>query len=169
MNENSINLFRQILNQPKTITYLPKEYQTDIDFLELFYIILNDKIKPYISPEIFKILKHREIIFKNQHIKKTKYKPNISLEDEETLLHNILTNIEFIDLLPTTEKYNNDFLEFLYIIWGDEIEDYIPHEMFEQLKNERLMKEYHQNHNNEQQKWAEEEHQRVLKKLLSNR
>lgn len=84
-------------------------------------------------------------------------------------MHNILTNIEFIDLLPTTEKYNNDFLEFLYLIWGDEIEDYIPHEMFEQLKNERLMKEYHQNHNNEQQKWAEEEHQKVLKKLLSNR
>lgn len=42
-NQNSINLFKQILNNPKTITYLPKEYQTDVDFLELFYIILNDE------------------------------------------------------------------------------------------------------------------------------
>lgn len=41
--------------------------------------------------------------------------------------------------------------------------------MFEQLKNEKLMKEYHQTHENEQKKWAEEENQKVLKKLLSNR
>ena len=119
-NQNSINLFKQILNNPKTITYLPKEYQTDVDFLELFYIILNDEIKPYVSSEIFNTLKHREVVFKNKHTKKTKYKPNISLEDEITLLHNILTDISSINLLPTTEKYNNEFLEFLYIIWGDE-------------------------------------------------
>ena len=168
-NQNSINLFKQILNNPKTITYLPKEYQTDVDFLELFYIILNDEIKPYVSSEIFNTLKHREVVFKNKHTKKPKYKPNISLEDEITLLHNILTDISSINLLPTTEKYNNEFLEFLYIIWGDEIENYIPDEMFEQLKNEKLMKEYHQTHENEQKKWAEEENQKVLKKLLSNR
>ena len=80
-NQNSINLFKQILNNPKTITYLPKEYQTDVDFLELFYIILNDEIKPYVSSEIFNTLKHREVVFKNKHTKKPKYKPNISLED----------------------------------------------------------------------------------------
>ena len=149
-NQNSINLFKQILNNPKTITYLPKEYQTDVDFLELFLYHFKWWIKPYVSSEIFNTLKHREVVFKNKHTKKPKYKPNISLEDEITLLHNILTDISSINLLPTTEKYNNEFLEFLYIIWGDEIENYIPDEMFEQLKNEKLMKEYHQTHENEQ-------------------
>lgn len=167
--ENEISIFNQILENPQILTRLPIEYQNDIDFLELFYIILNDKIKPYISPKIYEQLKHREIIFKNKHMKKPKHKPNISLEDELTILHNILTDIKTINCLPTTEKYNNNFLELLYIIWGDEIENYIPHEMYEELKNERLMKEYHKNHQNNQERWAEEENNKILKKLLSNR
>lgn len=96
---------------------------------------------------------------------KPKNKPNISLEDEINLLHNILTDPNAINLLPTNEKYNNNFLEFIYIIYGDEIENYIPYEMFEEIKNEQLMKKYHQNHNQEQENWANEVHQKI--KLLS--
>lgn len=72
---------------------------------------------------------------------------------------NLISDIDFI------EKYNNNFLEFLYIIWGDELENYIPYEMFEELKNEKLMKEYHQSHEEEQENWAKEVNQKI--KLLS--
>ena len=66
--------------------------------------------------------------------------------------------------MPTNEKYNNDFLEFMYLIWGDEIEPYIPYEMFEEIKNENLMNKYHQDYDQNRENWANEEHQKVLKK-----
>lgn len=37
--------------------------------------------------------------------------------------------------------------------------------MFEELKNEKLMKEYHQSHEEEQENWAKEVNQKI--KLLS--
>lgn len=110
-------------------------------------------------------MKHREIIFKNKNEEKPKNKPNITLENELEIMHNLPTDLSTINLLPTDEKYNNNFLEFLYIIWGDELENYIPYEMFEELKNEKLMKEYHQSHEEEQENWAKEVNQKI--KLLS--
>ena len=72
---------------------------------------------------------------------------------------NLISDIDFI------EKYNNNFLEFLYIIWGDELENYIPYEMFEELKNEKLMKEDPQSHDEEPENWAKEVNQKI--KLLA--
>ena len=164
--QNLTELFKAIINNPQIIRSLPQNLKTDIDFIETFYIILNDKIKPYISKETYNSLKHREIIFKNQHIKQIN-KPNISLLEEENILHNILTDISYINLLPTDEKYNSNFLEMLYIIWEDDIEAYIPYEIYEHLKNEKLMKQYHQTHHKNQVQWAKEVDQKI--KLLSKR
>ena len=163
--ENDIKWFKEIINKPETLKLLPKQYLENPDFLETFYIILGDKIKPYISNQTFETLKHREVIFKNQNMQKIKNKPNISLDDELELLHKLLTDIETINLLPTDEKYTNNCIQFLYLIWGDEIENYIPYEMFEEIKNEKLMKKYHESHNQEQEKWAKEVDQKI--KLLS--
>ena len=137
--QNGEDLFKAIINNPKVITTLPTEYRYDIDFLETYYIILGDEIKPYIPNDTFKILKHREIVFKNQNLKQLQNKPNITLDDELQMLHNVLTDPKTIETLPTDEKYNNDALELLYTIWGDAIEPYIPYEMFEEIKNEELM------------------------------
>ena len=106
--ENDIKWFKEIINKPETLKLLPKQYLENPDFLETFYIILGDKIKPYISKKAFETLKHREIIFKNQDMQKIKNKPNISLDDELELLHKLLTDIETINLLPTDEKYTNN-------------------------------------------------------------
>lgn len=164
-NQNSIILFNTILNNPKKLKSLPLNLISDIDFIEKYYIILKDEIKPYIPAKTYETLKHREIIFKNKNEEKPKNKPNITLENELEIMHNLLTDLSTINLLPTDEKYNNNFLEFLYIIWGDELENYIPYEMFEELKNEKLMKEYHQSHEEEQENWAKEVNQKI--KLLS--
>lgn len=159
---NGDELFKAIINDPSILRKLPINYQYDLDFLHLFYIILDEKIKPYIPVEIFNMLKHREIIFKN-HIKhQPSSTPNITLKDELEILHDILTNPKAIENLPTDEKYNSDFLEFIYIIWEEQIKPYIPYEMFEQLQNEALMKKYHNNYEQEYEKWAKEEHQKVL-------
>lgn len=56
------------------------------------------------------------------------------------------------------------FLEFIYIIWGDQIKPYIPFEIFEQLENEALMKKYHQDYRQKQKNWEEEENKKVLTK-----
>ena len=120
--ENDIKWFKEIINKPENLKLLPKQYLENPDFLETFYIILGDKIKPYISKQTFETLKHREVIFKNQNMQKIKNKPNISLDDELELLHKLLTDIETINLLPTDEKYTNNCIQFLYLIWGDEIE-----------------------------------------------
>lgn len=162
--QNSSELFNAIINNPKIINSLPKELTSNIDFIEKYYIILKDEIKPYIPPKTFETLKHREIIFKNKNNPSLENTPNITLENEIEILHSLLNDPQTIELLPTNEKYNNNFLEFIYLIWGDDIEPYIPYEIFEQLKNERLMKEYHQNYENEQKKWAEEENQKILTK-----
>ena len=55
----------------------------------------------------------------------------------------------------------------MYLIWGDEIEPYIPFEMFEEIKNESLMRKYHQAHIQNQEEWAEEENQKVFKKTAT--
>lgn len=158
-------LFKAIINNPSTLMSLPSKYRYDIEFLEPFYIILANQIRPYIPSEIFQILQHREIICLNQNKTQLTNKPNITLKDELDILHALLTNPKTIETLPTDEKYNSDFLEFLYIIWGDQIEPYIPQEMFEQLKNEALMNEYHQSYEQEHEKWAKEEHQKILSKI----
>ena len=150
-------LFKAIIENPQIIASLPATYKYDYDFLELYYIILEDKIAPYIPTEILKKLKINQ--FYHQ-----KNKPNITLEDEEIILHNLLTDPKTLTKIPTNEKYNNQFLEMLYIIWGDKIKPYLPEEMFEELKNEDLMHQYHQNYNNNHLKWAEEENQKILTK-----
>ena len=160
-------LFNAIINNSRVINSLPKELISNIDFIEKYYIILKDEIKPYIPKKVYETLKHREIIFKNKHFPKPKYKPNISLENELNLFHSLLNDLSILDSLTTDEKYNNDFLEFLYLIWGDELENYIPYEMFEELKNEELMRKYHQDYLQKQKDWAEEENQKI--KLLSKR
>ena len=115
-NQNSIILFNTILNNPKKLKSLPLNLISDIDFIEKYYIILKDEIKPYIPAKTDETLKHREIIFKNKNEEKPKNKPNITLENELEIMHNLLTDLSTINLLPTDEKYNNNFLEFLYII-----------------------------------------------------
>lgn len=164
MIKNPLDLFTRILNNPRVIKSLPKDLTENIDFIEKYYIILKDEIKPYITPKTYDTLKHREIILKNQNKKQYSHKPNISLENEINILHNLLTDPKFIETMPTNEKYNNDFLEFMYLIWGDEIEPYIPYEMFEEIKNENLMNKYHQDYDQNRENWANEEHQKVLKK-----
>lgn len=114
--ENDIKWFKEIINKPETLKLLPKQYLENPDFLETFYIILGDKIKPYISKQAFETLKHREIIFHNKNKQSIKNKPNISLDSELELLHKLLTDIETINLLPTDEKYTNNCIQFLYLI-----------------------------------------------------
>lgn len=163
MNKNfkdEAEFFGAIFHNPQLITYLPATYKYDKDFLEIFYIILGDKIAPYIPYEILKQLKNKENNFNVSKIQHHSF-----LENEEEILHNILQNPQYIENLPTNEKYNDDFLEMLYIIWEDEIEPYIPKEMFEWLKNEHLMKTYHEKHNQEQQQWINEIDEKI--KLLS--
>ena len=167
MNQNSEKLFKQIINNPKIIASLPKTLISNIDFIEKYYIILKDEIKPYIPKETYETLKHREIIFKNKYKTQLEKRPSITLKSELEILHDILSDPKTIETLPTDEKYNNSFLEFVYLIWGDEIEPYIPYEMFEELKNTKLMQEYHQNHNQGQEDWVNEENQKI--KLLSKR
>lgn len=163
--KNGEELFKAILTDPQILETLPINYKYDIDFLETFYIILEDQIKPYIPKEIFSILKHHDVIFKNNHPIKLKYKPQVTLKDEAEILHDLLTDPKTIETIPTNDKYNNDFLEMLYIIWEDEIEPYILKEMFETLKNEALMHEYHHNHQIKQKIWVKEEHAKKLKEL----
>ena len=50
--KNGAELFRAIINNPKILITLPTQYRYDVDFLEPFYIILNEEIKPYIPSEI---------------------------------------------------------------------------------------------------------------------
>lgn len=165
--QNPSELFNTIINNPRIINSLPKELISDIDFIEKYYIILGEEIKPYIPPKTYETLKHREVILKNKEKKQIENKPNITLENELEILHNILTDPKFIENLPTNEKYSNDFLEFIYLIWGDEIKPYIPYEMFEEIKNEVLMHKYHQDYDQNREQWAKEEHQKVLKKIAS--
>ena len=165
--KNPIELFHAILNNPRIINSLPKELISDIDFIEKYYIILGEEIKLYIPNKTYETLKHREVILKNKQKKQLENKPNITLENEIKILHNILTDPKFIENLPTNEKYSNDFLEFIYLIWGDEIKPYIPYEMFEEIKNEVLMHKYHQDYDQNREQWAKEEHQKILKKIAS--
>lgn len=165
--KNPIELFHAILNNPRIINSLPKELISDIDFIEKYYIILGEEIKLYIPNKTYETLKHREVILKNKQKNQLENKPNITLENEIEILHNILTDPKFIENLPTNEKYSNDFLEFIYLIWGDEIKPYIPYEMFEEIKNEVLMHKYHQDYDQNREQWAKEEHQKVLKKIAS--
>lgn len=158
------DIFKTIINYPEMLRQIPEEYKHNIEFLETFYIILGDEIKPYISKNIYEALKRREISFKNQYLKPKLNKPKISLESELEILHNILTDPQAIETLPTDEKYTSACLEFLYLIWGDEIKPYIPYDMFEELKNEELMKQYHRNYHNECENWANEENDKVLAK-----
>lgn len=144
--QNSEDLFKSIIHHPEILAQLSEEYQDDIDFIETFYIILGSEIKPYVSKEIYNRLKHREIIFKNKYCKKKQDYPKISLKSEEELLHDLLTDPATLDVLPTDEKYNDSLLEFMYIIWGDELKPYIPKEIYEQLVNEAKMNEYHLKH-----------------------
>lgn len=163
--QNPRELFSAIINNPRIINSLPKELISDIDFIEKYYIILGEEIKSYIPGKTYETLKHREVILKNKNKKQLENTPNIALENEMEILHNILTDPKFIETLPTNEKYSNDFLEFIYLIWGDEIKPYIPYEMFEEIKNEVLMHKYHQDYNQNCEQWAKEEHQKVLKKI----
>lgn len=165
--KNPIELFHAILNNPRIINSLPKELISDIDFIEKYYIILGEEIKLYIPNKTYETLKHREVILKNKQKNQLENKPNITLENEIEILHNILTDPKFIENLPTNEKYSNDFLEFIYLIWGDEIKPYIPYEMFEEIKNEVLMHKYHQDYDQNREQWAKEEHQKILKKIAS--
>lgn len=152
-------LFRAIIENPKILATLPVIYKYDKEFLELYYIILGDQIAPYIPSEILKQLKNNQI-----QTSELNSKPNITLESEDEILHAILTNPQAIEKIPTDDKYNSNFLELLYIIWGDQIEPYIPYEMFEYLKNESRMNEYHNIHDKELENWAKEVHDKILTK-----
>lgn len=147
-------LFKAILNNPEILTKLNVTYKYDKDFLELYYIILGDEIAPYIPTEILKAFKNNKT-----SVESLPSKPNITLENEEQILHKLLTDITYINKIPTNIKYKNSFLELFYIFWGDEIQNYIPNEMYEQLKNEMLMHEYHNEHIKKYEKWP-----KILKK-----
>ena len=67
-----------------------------------------------------------KLILKNQNLRRPTFKPNITLKNELEILHDILTDPKTIESLPTDEKYNNSFLELIYIIWEDQIKPYIP-------------------------------------------
>ena len=84
--------------------------------------------------------------------------------DGSKLFRAIINNPKLLASLPVKYKYDKDFLELLYIIWGDKIEPYIPSEMFETLKNEALMHEYHQKHKQKQKQWIKEVQEKILSK-----
>lgn len=96
---DSAKLFRAIIENPQILATLPAIYKYDKDFLELYYIILGDKIAPYIPIEILKQLKNNQI-----KIKQLNDKPNITLENEDEILHAILTNPQAIEKIPTNDK-----------------------------------------------------------------
>ena len=60
--KNGAELFRAIINNPQILITLPTQYRYDVDFLEPFYIILNEEIKPYIPYEIFEQLQNEALM-----------------------------------------------------------------------------------------------------------
>ena len=60
--KNGAELFRAIINNPKILITLPTHYRYNVDFLEPFYIILNEEIKPYIPYEIFEQLQNEALM-----------------------------------------------------------------------------------------------------------
>ena len=71
----------------------------------------------------------------------------------EDIFKAILNNPKLLTKLNVTYKYDKDFLELFYIIWDDEIQNYIPYEMYEHLKNESLMHKYHNEHIKKYENW----------------
>lgn len=134
MFKDNAEFFGAILKNPKLIEFIPQEYKNNIDFFETLYIILGDEIKPYISIKIYNYLH-----------KKYNQTPitDIIYDSEEELEIALLYDITLIDKISTNEKYTSEFIEFMYLIWGDELKDYIPYEMYEELDNENKMKAYH--------------------------
>ena len=54
-------------------------------------------------------------------------------KDEAEFFGAILRNPKLITTLPVTEKYNENLIETLYLILGDEIIPYIPYQMYEKI------------------------------------
>lgn len=50
--------------------------------------------------------------------------------DEEEIFHQLLQSPENINLISTDDKYDERFMELMYLVWGEEIAPYFPEEMF---------------------------------------
>lgn len=127
---DEIKLFRTILDNPSTLLQLPVQLRYDKDFLELYYILLEDEIAPYIPAHIYAELRNS-----------SKPKGNVDswenlststlMGDEEEIFHQLLQSPENINLISTDDKYDERFMELMYLVWGEEIAPYFPEEMFQ--------------------------------------
>lgn len=124
--KDEAELFGAILRYPNLIALLPISEKYNKHFISFLYEILGDEILPFIPTEMIRLFKKNKV----------QTDIHIPVQTEEELLHNLLTDIETINQLTTNEKYNDEMLEMLYIIYGNKLIDYIPYEMFEQLKND---------------------------------
>lgn len=144
--------FRAILDNPALLSTLPTCLKYDTEFLDIFYIVLGDEIAPYIPYQIFEQLKYpgvdrKSSVFSLDDVPKT------MLGTEEDTIHELFTNPSSLGELSTDDKYDDQLLEVMYMIWGEEISPYIPDEMYQQLVEEEAMRNYHLQYERECRDW----------------
>lgn len=144
--KDEAEFFGAILKNPKLITTLPVTEKYNENLIETLYLILGDEIIPYIPYQMYEKIIHRQ---STKHQEKNKN--YISYEELEIML---LHSPEAINLVPTNEKYDDKFIEIMYIIHGDKIAPYFPDEIFEQIKNEEEAKKYHDTYEKSYEKWV---------------
>lgn len=146
-------LFKAILEQPELLSQLPTCFRYDKDFLDVFYIILGDEIAPYIPYQIFEQLKFCDLERKpaTSHLENT---PKTMLGEQDDIIHELFTHPDALAELSTDDKYDDDLLEVMYIIWGKEIQPYLPAEMYQHLEDEERMRQYHIAYENDIHDWA---------------
>lgn len=146
-------LFRAILEQPELLSQLPTWLRYDKDFLDVFYIILGDEIAPYIPYQIFKQFKCSDLEKKpaTPHLENA---PKTILGEQENVIHQLFTHPDALAELSTDDKYDDDLLEVMYMVWGKAIQPYLPSEMYQQLEDEDRMRQYHISYENGIHDWA---------------
>ena len=143
--KDEAELFGAILNNPELLKTMPVEIKYNEEFINTLYVILEDEILPYIPYQIYEKIKGKK------EKKVTKNKNHINKEELELKL---LSSPEAINLVSTNEKYEEDFIELMYLLHGDEIKSYFPEEIFNQIKNEEKAKLYHRNYEKDYEKWV---------------
>lgn len=146
-------LFKAILEQPELLSQLPTWLRYDKEFLDIFYIILGDEIAPYIPYQIFKQFKLGDLERKPA-ISHLDNAPKTMLGEQEDIMHQLLTHPDALAELSTNDKYDNDLLDVMYMVWEDAIQPYLPSEMYQQLKDEDRMRQYHIAYDNNIRDWV---------------
>lgn len=76
------------------------------------------------------------------------------LGEQENVIHQLFTHPDALAELSTDDKYDDDLLEVMYMVWGDAIQPYLPSEMYQQLEDEDRMRQYHISYENGIHDWA---------------